>query len=79
MVWTQMVVDNVNRLTRERDMAWQNMSQVVEEHAAQKQEIRILRLALTSIANNSCCSGCQEAALVAQKALKEATRDPQGK
>lgn len=32
-------------------------------------EIERLREALQSIANNTCCDGCQEAALVARKAL----------
>lgn len=32
-----------------------------------------LREALESIANNACCGGCQEAALVARAALKEAS------
>lgn len=34
-------------------------------------EIELLRKALQSIANNTCCDNCQEAALVARAALKE--------
>ena len=34
-------------------------------------EIERLREALQSIANNSCCGTCQEAALIARKALGE--------
>ena len=34
-------------------------------------EIKRLREALQSIANNSCCGTCQEAALIARKALGE--------
>jgi hypothetical protein len=33
-------------------------------------EIERLRSALQSIANNACCDGCQEAALVAKSALR---------
>lgn len=33
-------------------------------------EIKRLRAALQSIANNTCCDRCQEAALVAKGALK---------
>jgi hypothetical protein len=35
------------------------------------QRITDLTAALQSIANNSCCSGCQEAALVARAALRQ--------
>jgi len=38
---------------------------------AQAAEIERLREALGSIARNSCCDKCQEAALVARKALGE--------
>lgn len=34
-----------------------------------------LRAALESIAKNTCCEGCQEAALVARQALKGLTND----
>ena len=34
-----------------------------------------LRAALDSIANNTCCEGCQEAALVARQALKGTNHD----
>lgn len=37
-----------------------------------------LREALESIANNMCCSGCQEAALVARAALKETSDERAG-
>jgi len=33
-------------------------------------EVERLRAALQSIANNTCCDGCQEAARVAAKALR---------
>lgn len=38
-------------------------------------EVR-LRIALTSIANNTCCEGCQEAAKVARAALEPTITDP---
>ncbi len=40
------------------------------EMAAVEAERDALRAALESIANNTCCDGCQEAALVARAALK---------
>lgn len=41
---------------------------VIEAH---HKEIERLREALQSIAKNTCCGACQEAALVARKALEE--------
>jgi hypothetical protein len=43
-------------------------------------EERIVKLetALRSIAANTCCDRCQEAALVARQALGEITRIPEG-
>ena len=41
----------------------------MEHEAAQR--IKELTEALESIAANTCCDGCQEAALVARKALQE--------
>ena len=38
-------------------------------------EIARLREALQSIAANSCCDKCQEAALVARQALQESSND----
>ena len=40
------------------------------EIAKQRAEIERLRAALTSIASNTCCNGCQEAARVARNALE---------
>ena len=42
----------------------------VREIEKQRVEIERLREALTSIASNTCCGGCQEAARVARKALE---------
>ena len=67
------MVDIVERL---RDAASQKFTQkgqvfqlTVCGEAAN--EIERLREALQSIASNTCCEGCQEAALVARAALKE--------
>lgn len=46
------------------------MQMVVEQFKAQRAEIEKLREALTSIARNTCCDVCQEAARVARKALE---------
>lgn len=46
------------------------MQMVVEQFKAQRAEIEKLRAALTSIASNTCCNGCQEAARVARDALE---------
>lgn len=37
-------------------------------------EVQRLRAVLESIAKNTCCEGCQEAALVARQALKGQTK-----
>ena len=42
----------------------------VREIEKQRAEIERLRAALTSIASNTCCGGCQEAARVARNALE---------
>lgn len=46
-----------------------------KESEARRREVErertALRAALQSIADSSCCTGCQEAALVAKAALKE--------
>ena len=44
---------------------------LVDEYNKLKTEIERLREALRSIASNTCCDRCQEAALVARAALKE--------
>jgi len=38
----------------------------------------VLKRAMTSIVKNTCCDGCQEAALVAQAALREIQRIADG-
>jgi hypothetical protein len=48
--------------------------EVSREEAAN--EIQRLRSALQSIADNTCCDGCQEAALVAKRALRTAKETP---
>jgi len=56
---------------RPSDMEYGPMRYVRETdyHVAQR-KIAELEAALTSIANNSCCDKCQEAALIARQALK---------
>lgn len=49
-------------------------SEIKREEAAS--EIERLRSALQSIANNACCDGCQEAALVAKGALRPVDSPP---
>ena len=46
-----------------------NAPKTESEHWAVR-EIERLRKALTSIAQNTCCDGCQEAARVAREALE---------
>lgn len=46
-----------------------NFKVMMAERDALEAQNRALREALTSIANNSCCTGCQEAKLVARAAL----------
>ena len=54
---------------RERD-AWISSSKDHHDEAKElREENERLRVALTSIANNTCCEGCQEAARVAGAAL----------
>ncbi len=51
----------------ERDATFALMLARAEKAEAERDA---LRAALESIANNTCCDGCQEAALVARAALK---------
>ena len=74
----------VTRLREERDKAcwfesvtvagWQKRAEAAESREAR------LREALESIANNSCCTPCREAGMVARQALNAVLhgRDPEG-
>jgi|VirMetMinimDraft_7_1064189.scaffolds.fasta_scaffold01545_16 hypothetical protein len=48
----------------------------IEEQEAQLKKVKALVAALTSIANNTCCDGCGEAARVARAALAAMERKP---
>lgn len=47
------------------------VNEIMRQTLADRDEIERLRKALQSIAKNTCCDTCQEAAMVARKALKE--------
>jgi hypothetical protein len=55
---------------RGRDCTKTTMCRVQRELEDSASELDQYRSALESIAKNSCCEPCQEAALVAQKALQ---------
>lgn len=59
----------------ERDDWMRACNLAVQERMAAEAERDALRAALESIAKNTCCEGCQEAALVARQALKGHTHD----
>ena len=61
----RMIVDD-------RDRTFVLLAERAEEAEAERDR---LRAALESIAKNTCCEGCQEAALVARQALKGLTND----
>lgn len=65
--------DAFNKHPNQGDLLWQSQLIHVVEHsrllAAEAENAR-LREALGSIARNSCCDKCQQAALVAREALK---------
>jgi uncharacterized coiled-coil DUF342 family protein len=61
---------DLRKASRQRDYyhdAWKEAQQEIEWKTA---EIDYLRVAMKSIADNTCCDSCQEAALVATEALK---------
>ena len=68
----------VERLRAEREEILKSFRLKVEECAGALKENERLRAALQSIASNTCCDGCQEAARVAAKALRGSDLDAQG-
>jgi hypothetical protein len=57
------LLEEWNRLTGDLEMA-------LDREWDAEEEIKRLREALSSIARNTCCDKCQEAALVAKQALE---------
>lgn len=53
------------------DIQHQELEYERKQHAGTLAELRRYEVALTSIANNTCCDPCQESRRVAQAALKE--------
>ena len=70
-----LMVEN-DRLTRERDEAIKYRDDEFQLRDALSNENTRLRAALQSIARNTCCDKCQEAALVAREALGEKPSGP---
>lgn len=62
--------DEIKRLLAERDEWKQAAGAEASERRRSHEEIGLLREGLNSIANNSCCGTCQEAALVAKRTLE---------
>ena len=64
------LLKEVERLLAERDEWKQAAGAEADERRRAHEEIGLLREGLNSIANNSCCGTCQEAALVAKRTLE---------
>lgn len=57
--------------TSVKDVDPEKVGDIVQERDTLRTSLQAMRGALTSIAKNTCCDRCQEAALVAKKALAE--------
>ena len=60
--------DEIERLREQAEFERAFLRRALDELQKQDADIERLREALESIADNTCCDGCQEAALVARKA-----------
>jgi hypothetical protein len=63
--------DEIERLQKEVMSWWEETELMRGDLAVYSSEIERLRKELQSIAKNTCCDTCQEAAMVARKALEE--------
>lgn len=66
---SELSVTRISELESERESYKNTANQLAERVAKAEAERDVLKAALKSIANNTCCCKCQEAALVAKATL----------
>ena len=72
MEWKAMEIERLNDLLIKQASV---IEKITAERDATKVDAERLKAALQSIANNTCCDQCQEAALVAKAALDAAREE----